>query len=56
MDASKMLATHGRKALQLIIDRIVAAVKDGDDVRVKELDMLLRQVERELDRRERVAP
>ena len=50
--ANRLLDEHGRGALQLLVDRIVTAVRAGDDAQVKELDATMRDVERLLEVRQ----
>jgi hypothetical protein len=46
VEAEELLRTHGPGAMQVVIDRIVAAVKLRDDQQVRELDRLLRAIEK----------
>jgi len=48
-EAKKLIAKHGRHVRQTLVDRIVVAVRAGDDVEAKNQGDLLRQVDAELD-------
>jgi hypothetical protein len=50
--AERLLDEHGRGALQLLVDQIVAADRAGDDAQVTELDATMRGVERLLEVRQ----
>ena len=47
-EASTLVAQHGRRALQMVIDQIVIAVREEDEQAILRWDCLLRAVEREL--------
>ena len=48
--ASELIARHGSRAHQIVIDEIVRAVSDNDDVAADQWDALLRAVEQELEK------
>lgn len=50
--ASTLVAEHGRRAAQVLVDEIVRAVRQGDDSRVQLLDEQLRLAERLIERAE----
>lgn len=47
-EASTLVAQHGRRALKMVIDQIVIAVREEDEQAIVRWDRLLREVEREL--------
>jgi hypothetical protein len=47
-EASALVAQHGRRALQMVIDQLVIAIRGGDEQVIARWDRLLREVERKL--------
>jgi len=47
-EASQLLAEHGSRALQLLVDRITSALRSGDEAEVARVDSVLRAAESQL--------
>ena len=52
LEARHLAAVYGERALQVAVDRIVVAVRSGDDPAVVEADRVLRYLETEVGHRQ----
>lgn len=46
--AGRMIAMHGQRAMQRVVDEIQHALRQGDEDRAEERQSLLRRIERQL--------
>ncbi|MEI9851789.1 MAG: hypothetical protein WDN24_14230 [Sphingomonas sp.] len=54
--AAELVRNHGARALQLLVDELVQAVKAGDEARILALDGVLKAAERRLQQCRREQP
>jgi hypothetical protein len=45
-EATAFIASHGKRAPQLLVDKMVAAVREGDEVELRAVNALAMAVER----------